>query len=111
MKPNSCILRSLLFPAVWLGTGFLPLAAQRGVSDDPFAAPNPSDVDPFGGVDPFAVTDPADIEPKAPELVQVQVEFIELPHKVLSKLLFLADPKPTDGTAFREETAGDGRKG
>ncbi|MDA0767344.1 MAG: hypothetical protein O3A92_11035 [Verrucomicrobia bacterium] len=34
-------------------------------------------------------------------MIQVQVEFIELPHKALTKLLFLAAPKTSDGTALR----------
>lgn len=42
-------------------------------------------------------------EPSPSKLIQVQVEFIELPHKALTKLLFLAEPKTTNGTALRKK--------
>lgn len=53
-------------------------------------------------VDPFA--EPADGEiPQAPAVVQVQVEFVEMSHEALTKLLFLAKPASSDATQLREQ--------
>ncbi len=45
----------------------------------------------------------AEPEPSPPKLIQVQVEFIEMPHKALTKLLFLAQPKTSDSTPLRKK--------
>ena len=53
----------------------------------------------------------AEPEPNPPKMIQVQVEFIELPHKALTKLLFLAKPKTSDSSPFARKTSGDDRQG
>jgi hypothetical protein len=45
----------------------------------------------------------AEPEPSPPKMIQVQVEFIEMPHKALTKLLFLAEPKTSDSTPLRKK--------
>ncbi len=50
--------------------------------------------------DPFADSD----SPSGPpQMVQVQVEFVELPHETLTKLLFLRSPKKADATELRKQ--------
>jgi hypothetical protein len=111
MKPTFIIFKALLPPAFLLGVGALlhaepqaiprPSEKSEGVqhvndSHDPFAV-----VDPSEGSDPFAAADPTDLKPQPPLQVQIQVEFIEMSHKALTKLLFLANPDATNGTALR----------
>lgn len=45
--------------------------------------------------------DPFDPDEAAPKLIQVQVEFIDLPHKALTKLLLEAGATAANGTALR----------
>jgi len=47
--------------------------------------------------------DPFDADANAPKLVQVQVEFVEMSHEALTKLLFLAKPKSADATELRKQ--------
>ena len=47
--------------------------------------------------------DPFDPDIHAPKQVQVQVEFVEMPHEVLTTLLFLAKPKSADATNLRQQ--------
>lgn len=47
--------------------------------------------------------DPFDPDTKAPKMIQVQVEYIELSHELLTKLLFLAEPKSTDAMPLRRQ--------
>jgi hypothetical protein len=50
--------------------------------------------------DPFAErTGP----PPEPKLAQVQIEFVEMSHEALTKLLFLAKPASSDATKLREQ--------
>lgn len=44
-----------------------------------------------------------DADANAPKLLQVQVEFVEMSHEALTKLLFLAKPKSTDATDLRKQ--------
>lgn len=55
-------------------------------------------------VDPFAPAseNPADEAPPVPTQVQVQVEYVEMSHEALTKLLFLAKPTTADATALRQ---------
>lgn len=53
--------------------------------------------------DGSASYDPFDPDIHAPKQVQVQVEFVELPHEVLTTLLFLAKPKSADATHLRQQ--------
>ncbi len=53
--------------------------------------------------DGSAPYDPFDPDIHAPKQVQVQVEFVELPHEVLTTLLFLAKPKSADATHLRQQ--------
>jgi hypothetical protein len=53
-------------------------------------------------VDPFA-DPPAGVAPPVPMQVQVQVEFVELSHEALTKLLFLTKPTSADATALRQQ--------
>ena len=56
-----------------------------------------------GASDSPADTDPFDPDVSAPKLVQVQVEYLELSHEALTKLLFLATPQSADATALRKQ--------
>lgn len=47
--------------------------------------------------------DPFDPVANAPKMIQVQVEYIELSHELLTKLLFLAEPKSTDAMPLRRQ--------
>ncbi|MEO5913097.1 MAG: hypothetical protein ABIS50_02615 [Luteolibacter sp.] len=38
-----------------------------------------------------------------PRILQVQVEFVEMSHEALTKLLFLVEPKSSDATALRKQ--------
>lgn len=53
--------------------------------------------------DGSAPYDPFDPDIHAPKQVQVQVEFVEMPHEVLTTLLFLAKPKSADATNLRQQ--------
>jgi hypothetical protein len=46
--------------------------------------------------------DPFDPDESAPKMIQVQLEYIELPHEALTKLLFLTEPKTTDAGPLRK---------
>ncbi len=52
--------------------------------------------------DPFAPNAPGHVAPESKQ-VQVQVEFVEMSHEALTKLLFLAKPVSSDGTKLREQ--------
>ena len=52
-------------------------------------------------VDPFEIA--IQSKPPLPKMVQTQVEFIELSHEALTSLLFLSQPKTTDGMALRKK--------
>ena len=52
-------------------------------------------------VDPFEIA--IQSKPPLPKMVQTQVEFIELSHEALTNLLFLSQPKTTDGMALRKK--------
>lgn len=47
--------------------------------------------------------DPFDPDIGAPKLIRVQVEFVEVPHETLTKLLFLAKPASADATPLRQQ--------
>ena len=49
--------------------------------------------------------DPFDPYINAPKFVQVQVEFVEMAHEDLTKLLFLSNPESSDATALRNTVA------
>jgi hypothetical protein len=92
-------MKNKLLLSLLLGFGSLNVWAEP----EP-APPTSKDSEPANnaktGDDPFAQSNQA---PSLPKMIQVQVEFIELPHKALTKLLFLADPKTSDGTALRKK--------
>ncbi len=48
-------------------------------------------------------SDLMDSDNDRPKQVQVQVEFVEMSHEALTKLLFLAKPKSSDATKLREQ--------
>lgn len=50
-----------------------------------------------------AEEDPFDPDDSAPKTIQVQLEYIELPHEALTKLLFLAQPKTSDAAPLRKK--------
>ena len=58
-----------------------------------------------------AAADPFDPDAKAPKVIQVQVEYIELSHELLTQLLFLAEPKSADATRLRKQLQGLVAKG
>ncbi|MCX6865976.1 MAG: hypothetical protein NTV46_07105 [Verrucomicrobia bacterium] len=71
-------------------------------------AQNPDPVPPASGKSPGtsdspAATDPCASPAPSPKLAQVQVEYIELSHESLTKLLFLARPASADATKLREQ--------
>lgn len=78
------------------GCGLAALAQNQQPVPSPFeksaaASDSPADTDPF------------DPDVSAPKLVQVQVEYLELSHTALTKLLFLATPQSADATALRKQ--------
>lgn len=87
----------------WLTLGFLlvgfgsPLLAQEPEAVPPAFAKAPDTDGSATEVDPF------DPDTKAPKMIQVQVEYIELSHELLTKLLFLAEPKSSDATPLRKQ--------
>ncbi len=93
---NSIILDRL---AILLGIGSLPLAAEPQAVPPAFENLPENDVESHS-FDPFASHDP---DSALPRMVQVQVEFIELPHETLTKLLFLRSPKKADATELRKQ--------
>src|SRR5687768_7665363 len=50
-----------------------------------------------------APDDAFDPDINAPRLVQVQVEYVEMSHEALTKLLFLAKPASADATKLRQQ--------
>jgi hypothetical protein len=78
------------------GCGFFVLAQNQ----NPVA---PAAGKSSGTSDSPAATDPCCPLPPSPKLVQVQVEYIELSHDSLTKLLFLAKPASADATKLREQ--------
>ena len=78
------------------GCGFFVLAQNQNPVA-PAAGKSP------GTSDSPAATDPCCADAPSPKLVQVQVEYIELSHESLTKLLFLAKPASADATKLREQ--------
>lgn len=65
--------------------------------------------EPFESGDAEAPVEEVDVfDPHAhlPKYVQVQVEFVEMAHEDLTKLLFLSDPESADATELRKTVAG-----
>jgi hypothetical protein len=101
MKPEFLNFKALLLPAFLLRMSVLTMPAEPQAVPPAFEESKPAKgTDPFAPFDPFALSDAASA---VPPMVQVQVEFVELSHKALSKLLFLADPDATNGTALRKK--------
>ncbi len=96
MKTTFLTFKTLLSPAFFLVLGVLPLCAES-------QAIPPVSKDPSEGASGAFVEDPFDPFHTVPQMVQVQVEYIELSHKALSKLLFLAEPDATNGTTLRKK--------
>lgn len=99
-------MKSRVFPVlafIVLGFGCLWLRAEQEA-----VAPPPENPAPAGNsrveVDPFAAPDPnSPPYNDPPRMVQVQVEFVELSHETLTKLLFLRSPKSADATELRKQ--------
>ncbi|NNC90837.1 MAG: hypothetical protein HKN82_20475 [Akkermansiaceae bacterium] len=93
----------LLIPSVLIAFLLvLPGAGQEGKGPPPEAAGE--EVDPFA-VAPHGVPGKKDLAQRRaelPSLIQVQVEWIEMSHEALTKLMFTRDPKG-DSTALRLE--------
>lgn len=89
--------------ANWITLGFFlvgfgwPLVAQEPEAVPPAFEKAPDTDGSATEVDPF------DPDTKAPKMIQVQVEYIELSHELLTKLLFLAEPKSADATPLRKQ--------
>ena len=81
-----------ILPILCVASGVLVLAEE--------AVPDPFDKD-GGGVQGSQV-DPFDPDINAPRYVQVQVEFVEMAHEDLTKLLFLSKPESSDATELRK---------
>jgi hypothetical protein len=83
----ACALAGLSFAAIAQAQEPAPPAFEKSADD----SGNTEEPDPF------------DADANAPKLVQVQVEFVEMPHDALTKLLFLAKPKSADATDLRKQ--------
>ena len=90
--------RNRLF-LVWIMMFALELPAPAETPDDvpPASEKSPESSNHSGDVDPF------DPDTRAPKLVRVQAEFIELSHEALTKLLFLSKPASADSTELRKQ--------
>ncbi|MCW1925780.1 hypothetical protein OKA05_24695 [Luteolibacter arcticus] len=80
----------------------LSLSAQEKKVPPPFEE-KPSNVEATEGeeaADPF---DPDAFDGNSPAMVQVQVEYIEMPHETLTDLLFMKRPTKSDATELRKE--------
>lgn len=90
----------------------LPLSAQEGKVPPPFEeTKRVAPLTPEGeevSVDPF---DPESFDGSLPALIQVQVEFIEMPHELLTDLLFMKRPTRSDATELRREVQALVKKG
>ncbi len=88
-----CMLTGLAMAG--LGLTFIAKSQEPAPADEAKGATTrkSSEVDPF---------DP-DASPPKPMLVQVQVEYLEMSHEALTKLLFLAKPTSSDATKLREQ--------
>ncbi len=75
----------------------MPLVAQEPEAVPPALG---KAADPDGGA---TAVDPFDPDAIAPKMIQVQMEYIELSHELLTRLLFLAEPKSTDATPLRKQ--------
>lgn len=81
------VLSSFAFPAFSHGQEPAPPAFEKSTDDS-------------GTTDE---ADPFDPDVNAPKQVQVQVEFVEMPHETLTKLLFLTKRKSADATELRKQ--------
>jgi hypothetical protein len=76
----------------------LALFTSLAIAQTPSAVPSPFENAP----EPDEETSVAD-PPAAPQALQVQLEYIELSHEALTKLLFLAEPKTSDAALLRKQ--------
>jgi len=83
----------LLLGLAIVGLGFVSYAKDKTPDTPKPEMPSEKKVDPF--VQPVKTGDPL--------MVQVQVEFIEMSHESLTKLLFLSTPKTMDATPLRKQ--------
>ena len=85
----------------WIVAGFflvgLGLTAQEPEAVPPTFKKEPSSNGSGATLDSF------DPDALAPKVIQVQLEYIELSHELLTKLLFLAEPKSADATPLRKK--------
>lgn len=78
------------------GLGLTFIANSQEPAPKPFeAAPESQEVD--------EESDPFDPDHNRPRQVQVQVEFVDMSHEALTKLLFLAKPDTSDATDLRKQ--------
>lgn len=88
---------SVLFVSLLAGVGFVVYAQTKD--------PVPPAFEQVAGKTASAepAPDPFDPDLDAPKLIQVQVEYVEIPHETLTKLLFLAKPASADATPLRQQ--------
>ena len=81
---------------VLAGCGVALLAQSAPPAPAPFETPaqQQTKADDEGGADAF--------DNETPKQVQVQVEFVEIPHETLTQLLFMAKPGSADATKLRQ---------
>lgn len=98
--------RTLLFwLALALSAGAQEMPVTPAASNEtaaPVAAPEAQDPDPFGS------------PPRGdgiPRVVQVQVEYVEMSHELLTELLFLRNPETADATELRKQVQEKVKKG
>lgn len=90
---NSCIFVSLAIT----GLGFSSIT--RAEEPTPPAFEKAAETTPAESTEPEMFDD----DVNSPKLVRVQVEFVEMSHEALTKLLFLSKPKSSDDTDLRKQ--------
>ena len=86
----------------WITLGFLVGFGLSLLAQEPESVPPAFEKAPDADGGATAV-DPFDPDARVPKMIQVQVEYIELSHESLTRLLFLAEPKSTDATPLRKQ--------
>lgn len=80
-----------------LGSAFSPFTSAQ--DPDPFAAPSTMEK-----LSEAGAPKPSDAKPfDVPKSLRIQLEYIELSHEALTRLLFLAEPKTSDARPLREK--------
>jgi hypothetical protein len=93
-------MRNKLLLSLLLGFGYFTAWAEPEPAPPAFERSDGRTAEESGILEGSDVYDP---DLGRPMLVQVQVEFVELPHETLTNLLFLRSPKSADATDLRKQ--------